>query len=306
MEAAISSADSSTRTGGYASYSTAEISEAQARAEAIGRERHDDFAMNALFVNVEERPDPAACEISSDYGKTRTLPADLPRGCLLKIGPNGASKDEGWLDGDGMVHVVTLPPDGEGSITYSSTYVDTKGRKMEREAGNGKTFLGTLGSAPQGLPMLANLFQNGVNFGTLDVQKDTCNTALAVSGNRILALMEQSPPSEIRIDRGGRMTTLDSFMRLGGAVPPAPINGGSLGAHGRTDPITGERVHVTYSSAAPPYVRVDTFAEDWKLKSSVGVDVPVPVMVHDCAVARREKGPDYARIRPNVPLIMYR
>lgn len=134
--------------------------------------------------------------------------------------------------------------------------------------------------------MLGNLLRNGLTFGTLEVQKDTCNTALAVSGKRILALMEQSPPSEIKFDMKGKMTTVESFTRLDGAIPKAPINGGSLGAHGRTDPITGERVHVTYNSSSRPFVRIDTFSDNWKLTSTIGVDIPSPVMIHDCALTR--------------------
>jgi carotenoid cleavage dioxygenase len=132
--------------------------------------------------------------------------------------------------------------------------------------------------------MLSSLVRNGIAFGTVEVQKDTCNTALAVSGSRVLALMEQSPPSEIAFARDGRMRTVESMCRLNGAVPFAPINGGSLGAHGRTDPRTGERVHVSYNSVSRPFVRVDTFDDGWELKSTVGVDVPAPVMVHDCAL----------------------
>jgi carotenoid cleavage dioxygenase len=132
--------------------------------------------------------------------------------------------------------------------------------------------------------MLASLLRNGLTFGTLEVQKDTCNTALAVSGDRVLALMEQSPPSEVEFTKQGAMRTVSSMERLGGAVPYAPINGGSLGAHGRTDSGTGDRIHVSYTSSEKPYVRVDTFGDGWKLKSSRGVDVPTPVMVHDCAL----------------------
>ena len=95
-----------------------------------------------------------------------------------------------------MVHCVTLPPPG-GTPLYSYTYVETRGREMERGArkpgGDGPTFGGTPGPAPRGLPMLANLLRNGVTFGTLAPQKDTCNTALATSGDRLLAPMEQCP-----------------------------------------------------------------------------------------------------------------
>lgn len=273
-----------------------EIAAAQRRAEEQARSAHDAYAMNALFVNVPERPQPTPCSVAPE-SPSSALPADLPRGALLRIGPNGATPDMGFLDGDGMVHAITLPPDGGSyDMMYSATYVETNGRKLEqarrgRRKGDGEeeeadlAFSGTLGAAPRGLPMLASLLRNGLTFKTFEVQKDTCNTALAVSGDRVLALMEQSPPSEIEFTKQGKMRTLSSFERLDGAVPYAPINGGSLGAHGRTDSQTGERIHVTYTSSEKPFVRVDTFGEDWKLKSSVGVDVPTPVMVHDCALS---------------------
>ena len=135
--------------------SSAQILDAQAIAEAQARIAFDAFAMNALFVNVDERPEPVACTISVD-SPTSQLPSDLPPGCLLRIGPNGANINDGFLDGDGLVHAITLPPHGQGDVMYSATYVDTKGRKLERATAYGKTFAGTLGSAPEGLPMLAN------------------------------------------------------------------------------------------------------------------------------------------------------
>ena len=271
-----------------------EIAAAQRKAEEQARSNHDSYAMNALFVNVPERPQPKACVVAPE-SPSPVLPADLPRGALLRTGPNGATKDMGFLDGDGMVHGITLPPDeGDYDMMYSATYVETNGRKLEqarreRRKGDGEeedlAFSGTLGAAPRGLPMLASLLRNGLTFKTFEVQKDTCNTAIAVSGDRVLALMEQSPPSEIEFSKNGSMRTLSSFQRLDGAVPYAPINGGSLGAHGRTDSRTGDRIHVTYTSSEKPFVRVDTFGEGWRLMSSIGVDVPTPVMVHDCALS---------------------
>lgn len=269
---------------------TEDILDAQQRAEQMARNRHDVFAMNALFVNVPEHPDPTPCIVSQG-----PLPKDLPAGCLMRIGPNGATKEDGWLDGDGLIQCVVIPPADKASSSwspsppiFSSTYVKTRGRSLEHQSSGrvdgGKRFRGTLGAAPNGLPMLQNLMKNGLDFQTMVVQKDTCNTALAVSGDRVLALMEQSPPSEIQISKDGRLRTVANMCRLDGAVVDAPITGGSFGAHGRTDPRTGERVHVSYSSATKPFVRVDTFAENWNLISSVGVDVPAPVMIHDCAI----------------------
>jgi carotenoid cleavage dioxygenase-like enzyme len=273
--------------------------EAQLQAEEEARNRHDNYAMNALFVNVQEHCDPTACTIMSKG----PLPKDLPAGCLLRIGPNGATKEEGWLDGDGLIQCVVIPPNHDddddddeisSSPVFSSTYVDTRGRSLERNSkedtntdSEGKRFRGTLGAAPNGLPMLKGLVQNGIDFNTLTVQKDTCNTAMARSGDRVMALMEQSPPSEIQVSKEGRVKTIGSMCRLDGAVKEAPITGGSCGAHGRTDPHTKERIHVSYSSSKRPFVRVDTFADNWKLLSSVGVDVPVPVMIHDLAITEQ-------------------
>ena len=259
--------------------SAADVREAQKQAEKAAREIHNNGVMNALFVNIEECPAPSECKITSGQ-----IPSDLPRGAFLRTGPNGADATDGWLDGDGMVHAIVIGGDDD-TITHSATYVDTQGRKREKEiTNNTKKYSGTLGAAPQGLPMLGSLLRNGLIFKTLDVQKDTCNTALAISGDRLLALMEQSPPSEIQVKRDGSLVTVESFTRLGEAVTPSPINGGSFGAHGRTCPDTNERVHVSYNSNARPYVRVDYFADNWKLKKSIGVDVPSPVMIHDCAL----------------------
>ena len=261
----------------------AEMFETQARVEREARRRHDNFAMNALFVPVEEHAEPSACSLHLG-----SIPDDLPAGAILRIGPNGALKEEGWLDGDGLIQCVVIPEDKKSLPVFSSTYVDTRGRCLEREAGDdGKRFRGTLGAAPKGLPMLKNLVQNGLNFQTLTVQKDTCNTAMARSGNRILALMEQSPPSEIQVSRDGRIRTIGNMCRLDGAIKEAPVNGGSFGAHGRTDPETGERIHVSYTSNARPFARADVFDENWKFKSSIGIDIQAPVMMHDCALTKQ-------------------
>ena len=243
------------------------------------RQSHDQVAFNRLFCGVRERPNPIPLG-DADHA----LPLDFPPGALLRLGPNmeGDTSAEGFLDGDGMVTCVTFPPPSSpsSSSTASWTYVDTRGRQLERE--RGKVFRGTLGAVPQSWPMLGSLATNMVTFGTLQCQKDTCNTALAVSGNRILALMEQCPPSELTIYKDGRVATIQNNCLVDNGITPAPITGGALSAHGRTT--NGERIHVSYSSSTPPYVRVDIFEEGWKLKRSIPIDVPCPTMLHDCAV----------------------
>jgi hypothetical protein len=66
------------------------VLETQSRVEMQARRLHDNFAMNALFVAVEEHANPLPCSVFQG-----AIPDDLPAGAILRIGPNGASNDEG-------------------------------------------------------------------------------------------------------------------------------------------------------------------------------------------------------------------
>lgn len=248
--------------------------------------KHDIQAWNSLFLYVPEQPEPTS--ITESEGN---LPEDFPAGCLLRVGPNGASQDDGWFDGDGMVHCITFPP-AEGDEkqraagTVSATFIETSGRQLEQASNGNHKFRGTLGDVPKGYPMLSNLLMNAWNFRTVQAQKDTCNTALALHGNRLLALMEQCPPSELIVKKDGRVETIDDSCLLDGVIESLPITGGTLSAHGRTCPETGERVHISYRADQAPYLRMDVFDPGFKPKYSVDIDVPVGIMLHDCAITR--------------------
>jgi carotenoid cleavage dioxygenase-like enzyme len=256
----------------------------QAESDERLRSQHDNEVFNALFLNVPEYSDPAPLSLGTSE---KRLPPNFPPGCLLRMGPNGAEPTDGFMDGDGFVNCITFPPlnDAKYRPSFSSTYIDNRGRKLER-AHRGKRFLGTLGCLPRALPLLQNLLINAVNFRTLQCQKDTCNTALAQHDGRLLALMEQCPPSEVQVTRDGRLHTLSDSCRLDGQLAWAPVTGGALSAHGRTCPETGERMHVSYDSNAPPYTRVDFFDQAFHVRKSIGVQVPCPTMLHDCAITR--------------------
>jgi carotenoid cleavage dioxygenase-like enzyme len=273
---------------------TEEIRAIHLEKETAARASHNNDVFNALFVSVPERPQPTPCRVPRDlkdlYPDCLTeLPFDFPPGCLLRIGPNGGAPDDGFLDGDGMVQCVTLPPN-DGTPAFTATYVHTKGRQREAEFKSGAgapKYRGTLGAAPRGFPLLQRLAENAWTFKTLNAQKDTANTALAESGGRVLALMEQCPPCEISVAKDGRVETVEAMARLGGAIVFSdPLTGGSFSAHGRTDPETGERIHVSYNSIRSPYCRVDIFEEGWKLKRTIPVDISTCVMIHDCAITK--------------------
>jgi len=178
-------------------------------AEKLARSKHDNGVMNAIFKpSVNENITPQTCPSTS-------FPSDFPAGALLRIGPNSNSLPEGelesYLDGDGMLHAIVIPPPSKSSservCTYSNRYINTLGRQQQLELQKKKNlptlpqFKGTLVAAPRSYPMLANIFQNCLTFRTTHGQKDTCNTSVTAFGSKILALMEQGLPSEISVSK---------------------------------------------------------------------------------------------------------
>jgi len=255
--------------------------------------------MNALFLPLrEENINPVECIPT-------TLPYDFPAGALLRIGPNPQNEVTGvesFLDGDGMLHSIVVPPpssadNDERVCIYSNRYIDTVGRRVQKKAasehgasGGGELppFYGTLVAAPKSYPMLRNIFRNILKFGTLRGQKDTCNTAVKGFGKgKILCLMEQGLPSEVSVSQRGEINTIRSGSDLGGGLKNTnPLTGGNLGAHGRTCSITGERFQISYAGTpfSDPKCRIDVFSRGWKWERTMKVDVPVPVMIHDLAI----------------------
>ena len=143
------------------------------------------------------------------------LPDDLPRGALLRNGPNtrpGVTLPQdvqrgGWLDGDALVHCIVLPEGDGAAPRYSRAHLLTAGFAKEEAAGR-PLFDGSL-VAPYGFPLLRGLLANGLRAA--QPQKDTANTAfLKLEGGRVLALMEQCLPCELSVDRRGQLTTVQA------------------------------------------------------------------------------------------------
>ena len=92
--------------------------------------------------------------------------------------------------------------------------------------------------------------------------------------------LSQSRPSELAVGRDGRVTTLRASSDLDGDIEPVPVLGGALSAHSKIDPLSGDLVSVSYSTALPPFLRHDVWDKDGQLKASDGIDTPIPIMVH--------------------------
>ena len=268
--------------------SAVEMFDRMAAADAELRSRYglaENKILNDLFRPADSEMAPKSAKIVSG-----ALPADMPRGAVLKNGPNPRpehlSEQGGWLDGDGMVHCVVLPPDSSPPV-YSRTWVRSDGFQKESAAGR-RLFDGSL-VAPRGLPLLWGLLMNGLR--AFQPQKDTANTGLLPLGSdgRVLALMEQCLPSELQLCADGTLRTLRAGVSFEGSLidfARHPFAGGALTAHLKKDPASGEQIGVTYPSNGAPGARVTTFGPDGHLASDVMVALQSPVqsMIHDCAI----------------------
>ena len=55
-------------------------------------------------------------------------------------------------------------------------------------------------------------------------------------------------------------------------------------AHPKIDPRTGEMVTYVYNVTSKPHCSVSLITKEGELIHTTGVDIPKPVMMHDCAI----------------------
>ncbi|HRW38908.1 MAG TPA: carotenoid oxygenase family protein [Aquihabitans sp.] len=196
-----------------------------------------------------------------DLEVTGSLPAGL-RGAFLRNGPNPMFPPLGryhLFDGDGMVHGLWL--DGEGGARYANRWVRNAGLAAEEAAGH--ALFGGLSDF--------RLPPDEV-FATVGPIKNTSNTHVIGHAGRILTMMEGVGPMELASD----LSTIGPYDFDGALV-------GSMTAHPKLDPVTGELVFFGYSPVAP-YLRVHAADADGALTWSTVVELPGPVMMHDFVV----------------------
>jgi carotenoid cleavage dioxygenase len=211
--------------------------------------------LQGAFAPVDDELDADGLEVIG------TLPEALD-GTYVRNGPNPAFAPIGRyhvFDGDGMLHAVTLRG---GRASYRNRWVRSAGLEAEWEAGH--ALFGGLSEfqlPPQDV------------IDRVGMMKNTANTSVVEHGGRLLALMEAARP--IRMD--GRLGTLGEF-DFDGRLS------GSMTAHPKVDPVTGEMVFFGYSPF-PPYLRLHVVDAAGVLVRSVDVDLLGPVMMHDFAVS---------------------
>lgn len=235
--------------------------------------------LDANFAPVQE-------EITTESLKViGELPADLS-GMFVRNGPNPQWTPIGqyhWFDGDGMLHGVRI---SNGKATYRNRYVQTRGWKIEQQAGKA-VWTGLL-EAPRK--------ENPHGFG-----KNPANTALVWHGGQMLATWEGGAPHAIKVPQ---LETVGEYTYNGKLAS-------AFTAHPKVDPVTGEMMFFGYSFA-PPYLKYSVVSPEGELLRTVPIDLPMAVMMHDFAITE-----DYTifmdlpvtfsveRMRRGEPLMMF-
>lgn len=172
------------------------------------------------------------------------IPAAL-EGRYLRNGPNPTGPDPGhWFFGEGMLHGVELT--GGRATWYRNRYVRTPSFEA------GKHIVG--------------------ESGMLDLEANLANTHVVAHGGKILALVENTLPTEVTreldtvgtYDYGGKLTT-------------------AMTAHPKRCPVTGE-LHFFGYGVFPPLLTYHRADAAGNLVQSEEITVPGPTMIHDFAI----------------------
>jgi carotenoid cleavage dioxygenase len=222
-------------------------------------------------TNAARQPDlvgnlfPVADEVDvGDCAISGALPTGL-RGTFVRNGPNPVFEPIGRynvLDGDGMLHGITL---GDGRASYRNRWIRSRG--LAAELARGEAIYPGLGDVLN--------FPSRELTGDAGPVKNPANTHVIEHAGRRLALWEGGLPTEVtpglgtvgEHDFGGRLR-------------------GSMTAHPRLDPRTGEMLLFGYA-LFEPYLCYHLVDATGALVHSVEIDLPDPVMVHDMVMTEQ-------------------
>jgi carotenoid cleavage dioxygenase len=234
------------------------------------------FPTGNSFLEGGIEPWPMEGEIA-DVIVEGEIPAAL-RGTYYR---NGANPQYAQLpsyhifDGDGMIHAFRFE---DGRCAYKNRWVRTDRFLAERKAGE-RIFRGLMGQQPP----------DPRAFG---VSGNTANTHILSHAGHLLALWEGGPPYALEPDSLETIGVHDFGGRLLRDVDPAMAaamgrsNGkayGSVTAHPKIDPETGEMLFFGYS-LIPPFIRYGEVDPSGELTRWIEIDSPHGSMLHDFIV----------------------
>jgi carotenoid cleavage dioxygenase len=199
--------------------------------------------------------------IAEDLVVLGQLPRELD-GVYVRNGPNPQFPPLGryhWLDGDGMLHAVTL---SGGRASYRNRAIHTRAFELERRRGRA---------------LWTGLLERQRFDNPEGAVKNTANTSLVWHANRLLALHEQGEPYQIELPDLETLGPCTFGRRLRHPLSPHP----------KVDPVTGEMFAIGYSPVAKPHLQYTVIAKDGALAHSTAIELPIGVLMHDFAITER-------------------
>jgi len=188
-----------------------------------------------------------------------TIPEAL-NGAFLRIGANPVfvNDPESYhpFAGDGMIHEVVF---NQGKASYINRFVETEGHLAEQEKGD------IIWDGPMTPPEVLE------EYGP---SKNIANTAMVFHGGMFLALQEGAHPYHLKLPNLDPVREIDYDGRLNHAFT----------AHPKIDPRTGELITYGYNVMTKPHCSVSLINREGELVHTTDVDIPKPVMMHDCAI----------------------
>lgn len=211
-------------------------------------------------------------EIPREHGfEPLTVEGALPpalRGTMYRNGPGlfsiAGHRYAHWFDGDGLVSALRVQ---DGRAEGAARIVESRGLREERE--RGRAYFGSYGTKPPGRwnPWRALRF---VREGG----KNPANTSILVWDERVFALCEIGPPTEIDGDTLG--TTGETH--LGGAIT-RPFS-----AHPHRHASSGAIFNVGVRLGRPNAIELTRLRADGTAGRIATVPLRTPTLVHDWAL----------------------
>mmetsp|Transcript_13417 Transcript_13417/g.17481 ORF Transcript_13417/g.17481 Transcript_13417/m.17481 type:complete len:279 (+) Transcript_13417:145-981(+) len=211
------------------------------------------------------------------------VPEDIS-GSFVRNGPNPKYEPKGlyhWFDGDGMVHRVQIK---EGKMNYANHQTRTK--KLACDAIHRQSQMINIGDMVGRLGILKILLQSTRQFlgdrTISNIEKDgsVANTSLLYHNDKLLALVESSYPTELKLLPNGRVETVGVNDFEGRLRQP-------FTAHPKVDPVTKELMFFGYRlfrSDNQPFVEYGVLSSDGKTLKTVDIGVDRAIMMHDFAI----------------------